>query len=105
MSAPAGACEWCGGSQHWTIIRGDMYVTCDGGCLPLEGLGLTPPLDAPELIRAEDKPKMELSDEEGVCPPEGADADETERSIQHIGVPLEAVLRNLWKGGPWLEAE
>ncbi len=35
MSAPAGPCEWCGGPQYWTVVRGEMWVTCKGGCLPL----------------------------------------------------------------------
>ena len=42
MSAPAGPCEWCGGPQNWTIIRGEMYVRCIDGCLPLDLEGLVP---------------------------------------------------------------
>ena len=100
MSAPAGPCEWCGGPQHWTIIQGEMYVSCDSGCLPLEGLDIIPPLDAPELRAPEEKPNMEHSFREGVCPPEGADANESDRStLIHVGVPLKAVLRDLWSGG------
>jgi len=67
----------------------------------LPGLDITPPLDAPELTRPEHKPKMELSEGEGVCPPEGSAADEEEGSILvHVGVPLKAVLLSLWEGGP-----
>jgi len=35
MSAPAGPCEWCGGPQLWTVIRGELCVSCRRGCLPL----------------------------------------------------------------------
>jgi len=52
VSAPAGPCEWCGGPQWWTIIRGEMYVACQAGCLPLPLDGLTPPSgsDPAELV-------------------------------------------------------
>ena len=42
MSAPAGTCEWCGGSQFWTVIRGVVHVSCVSGCLPLPLEGLVP---------------------------------------------------------------
>jgi len=42
MAAPAGPCEWCGGPQQWTIIRGDMYTRCVSGCMPLSLEGLVP---------------------------------------------------------------
>ena len=45
MAGPAGPCEWCGGPQHWTFIRDELYVSCDGGCLPLSLEGLVPPPD------------------------------------------------------------
>ncbi len=35
MSAPAGLCEWCGGPQWWTVVAGEMWVSCKLGCLPL----------------------------------------------------------------------
>ena len=35
MNAPAGPCEWCGGPQLWTVVRGEMWVSCKRGCLPL----------------------------------------------------------------------
>ena len=101
MSFP-GPCEWCGGTQVWTTIRGEVYVSCDNGCSPLSGLGLEPPSDSDELRRPEETPKrseMEPSTEGGVVPCEGDDADESERSVLiHVGVPLEAVLLNLWEG-------
>ena len=77
MSAPAGPCEWCGGPQHWTTIRGEVYVSCDMGCLPLpmEGFAAAPPDgDGPE-----ETPKvaeMEPEERERVAPCEGA-ADRT----------------------------
>jgi len=40
MAAPAGLCEWCGGPQRWTLIRGDIYVVCLLGCLPLWEVGV-----------------------------------------------------------------
>ena len=79
-----------------------MYVSCDGGCLPIVGLDITPPMDAPELISPEEKPKKELSDGEGVCPPEGGSADDLHiRGLTHIGQvgPPPGFLRVLWKGG------
>ncbi len=33
--APAGPCEWCGGPQSWTIVCGEMFVKCKGGCTSL----------------------------------------------------------------------
>ncbi len=71
MSSPAGPCEWCGGPQSWTIIRGDMYVSCDGGCLPLPFPDLVPPPDSPELFEGPVMWVKELTEEGGVVPPEG----------------------------------
>ena len=42
MAAPGGPCEWCGGPQLWTVIRGEMYVACRNGCLPLPMEGIVP---------------------------------------------------------------
>ena len=98
MSFP-GPCEWCGGSQVWTTIRGEVYVSCDGGCSPLPGLGLDPPPDSEEFVRSEETPKVEHSKEEGVVPLEGGATDEKDSSVLvHVGVPLQAVLLNLWEG-------
>ncbi len=81
MTSPAGPCEWCGGPQKWTIIGGDMYVSCDGGCSPLPGLGLDPPPDSPELRRPERTPKMEhvgtILRRVGIGTPEGGAANES----------------------------
>ena len=80
MNSPAGPCEWCGGPQHWTIIGGEMYVSCDGGCSPIPGLGLDPPPDSPELIKPERglEPIGTILEREGSTPYEGAAADELE---------------------------
>jgi len=75
MASPAGPCEWCGGPQVWTIIRGDMYVSCDGGCLPLPFAELVPPPDSMDLRPISEVIRgMELPEEEGVVPLEGSDA-------------------------------
>jgi len=42
LAAPAGPCEWCGGPQLWTTVRGIIYVRCAGGCLPLPLAGMVP---------------------------------------------------------------
>ena len=97
---PAGPCEWCGGPQRWTIIRGDMYVSCDGGCLPLDLEGLVPPSDSEELVRLEQTPKMEHPREEGVVPLEGGDTDERDSSECAVeSEPPVGWLSSLWEGG------
>ncbi len=98
MSAPAGPCEWCGGPQHWTLISGEVYVSCDSGCIPLEGLGLTPPTDAKELRRPEGKPKMEHSFGGSVGPPEGRETKTSDKGLEHVAVPTAAFLETLWEG-------
>ncbi len=65
----AGPCEWCGGPQVWTIIRNEMYVSCDGGCAPLPGLGLEPPPMTASVDRRE--PEVEPLERGGVRPLEG----------------------------------
>ncbi len=94
----AGPCEWCGGPQSWTIIRGDMYVSCDGGCQPLPLDGLVPPPDSPEL---EGGPVMwvkEPIEEEGVVPCEGGDARTTVLKREYPGEPPPEFLKTLWEG-------
>jgi len=80
MHSPAGPCEWCGGPQHWTIIAGEMYVSCDGGCSPIPGLGLDPPPDSPELVDPNEVSLWIGTSEEGggSKPYEGAGADDLE---------------------------
>ena len=73
----AGPCEWCGGPQVWTIIRGEVYESCNGGCSPLPGLGLDPPPDSKELRSPLEHIReriAELIPGEGVGPLEGAAA-------------------------------
>ncbi len=102
MNSPAGPCEWCGGPQHWTIIAGEMYVSCDGGCLPLGLEGLAPPSDSEELVRPEETPKMEPSEEEGVGPYEGGDARVNGKHGEFLGeVVTREFLDTLWEGGPY----
>ena len=76
MVAPAGPCEWCGGQQSWTIIAGQMYVSCNAGCqaLPLEGLA--PPHDS-DLVKLKITMK-ELSEVGGVYPVRGDAAKESQ---------------------------
>jgi len=101
MSAPAGPCEWCGGPQHWTIIRGDMYVSCDGGCIPLPLEGLVPPPGSEgREWPTEEKPYGTFKIGGGSKPCEGAGADDSMRKLKSLGVSLEATLHNLWEGGP-----
>ena len=70
MSAPAGPCEWCGGPQWWTIVRDEMYVKCQAGCLPLpfEGEVLASPISDPESIGPIVKRVMEQAEAERVYP-------------------------------------
>ena len=77
-SPPAGPCEWCGGSQWWTVARGVMYVKCMSGCLSLfpEELFDFPPPDGVVDGHQLDEWGPELSVEEGVEPPEGADVND-----------------------------
>ncbi len=49
MSAPAGPCEWCGGPQLWTVVRGEIWVSCKRGCLPLPIEGVEPAVTAGSL--------------------------------------------------------
>ncbi len=51
MAAPVGPCEWCGGPQLWTVVLGEVWVSCKGGCAALPGL--EDPLPAEELARTE----------------------------------------------------
>ena len=94
MAAPAGPCEWCGGPQNWTIIAGEMYVRCVGGCLGLfEEEGSIP-------SRSEWPEKAWVfgdgtSEKEGVVPLEGPEA-----STGEIGnsEPPAGWLSSLWEG-------
>ena len=46
-----GVCKQCGSTQAWTLIGGEVYTSCDAGCLPLPLENLAPPRDSPELIK------------------------------------------------------
>ena len=97
MDSPAGPCEWCGGQQSWTFIRGEMYVSCDEGCIPIPLEGLVPPLDSEVLHAAERLELMEPLEEGGVEPLEGGDA---KTSAERIDVPPKGWLSTLWLGTP-----
>ncbi len=78
----AGPCEWCGGPQVWTTIRGDVYVSCLGGCQPLPLEGLVPPPDSKELEHPNEH-RMEPGRKWGVVPQEGGDASQSD--AQELG--------------------
>jgi len=100
VSAPAGPCEWCGGPQTWTLIRGDVYVNCESGCLPLPGLGLEPPPDSEELVRpTEESPKVEHVGGGGVEPLEGGEARTIDKLVERPEFPTRDFLDTLWEGG------
>ncbi len=93
-----GECVRCGGPQRWTLDSSDqVWVRCeDVECLD-DQLVLAGFEDEPDLPPPDGA--VEPLGGERVVPPVGADSDEKERSVLvHIGVPLEAVLRNLWEG-------
>ena len=93
-----GPCEWCGGPQHWTLFEEEVYASCDSGCLPIPGVDVGAPpgiYEKPDALETE----MEHPEESRVSTPESGAADRDIRSVLvHVGVPLEAVLRNLWEG-------
>ena len=97
MTAPAGPCEWCGGSQQWTFIAGEMYVRCVGGCLglPLEAEVL--PTDSDVALEAEYcSSHVELNEERRVEPYEGGDARETD---SRSGGTTEGCTSSISEGG------
>ena len=97
MASPAGPCEWCGGPQSWTIISGEMYVQCVGGCL---GLGLEDTDSLPDAsVHAwvgGSKAAVEPEGIRGVVPCEGGDArtSDAEESEPPVGW-----LSSMWEGG------
>ncbi len=97
---PAGPCEWCGGPQVWTIVRGEMYVSCDGGCqpLPLEGLVPTPGCEevwAP--VTDEERERFDTGGGKGT--PEGTGARMSDHNEHDLGAPPPGFLDSLWEGG------
>ncbi len=74
MSSPAGPCEWCGGPQVWTVIGGEVYVSCEGGCLPLPLEGLAPLSGGEIVVKATIAQIVERLTEWRVSAREGADA-------------------------------
>ena len=102
MGSPAGKCEWCGGPQNWTIVRGEMYVLCQAGCLGLFDEGPGDPLPDSEWPRGMDyQGAMEHPSEGGVPPLEGGATDESVcTSTEDISKPPAGWLSSLWHGGP-----
>ncbi len=94
----AGPCEWCGGPQAWTVIRGYVYVSCDLGCLPIPGLGLDPPPDSPELIEPDARVLMGTKGRGGVVPREGGDTNLSGELAEWPGEPPRAFLDLMWEG-------
>ena len=94
-----GNCVRCGGPQWWTVTHDDViWIRCQDEACQDDQLVL-PLLDS-ELERTGLNPELEPSREGGVVPLEGGATEEKEGSVlTHIGVPLEAVLLNLWEGG------
>jgi len=85
----------------WTFIRGEMYVSCEGGCIPLPLEGLSPPPDSEEL-----RPPPEGVSEvehslrvEGRETPEGGAASESEKRDRPQLEPTTEFLNVLWEGG------
>ncbi len=99
-SSAGGPCEWCGGPQWWSIVRGEMWVACQAECRGDPQYDLLPQPTPSIAIGTEfDSEHWNPTTGEGVeGTPEGGAANGS--VIQHIGVPLEAVLHNLWSGGP-----
>ncbi len=98
MSGPATPCEWCGGPTVWTIMRGEVYVSCDSGCLPLPLEGLVPPTDSelPERL-GEVRGRMELERGGGVMPLEGGDAKTSGTEVEWPGDPPQAFFDTMWE--------
>ncbi len=71
MAAPAGPCEWCGGPQWWTVVRGDLWVCCKSGCLPLPLEGEILPSSAGSLI---DRKEVDSPGGREYLPREGSEA-------------------------------
>ncbi len=74
MAAPAGPCEWCGGQQSWTVIRGEMYVRCRGGCqslFPEERVSPSPPDSEVYYLSSSENGTL---GGEGVVPRKGGEA-------------------------------
>jgi len=74
--APAGPCEWCGGQQSWTIVRGEMWTRCKSGCLPLFDASVNCPSNSEGLVWVGDlvNAEVERIGVRGSTPCEGGDA-------------------------------
>ncbi len=97
-----GECDRCGGPRWWTFDNEDnVWVKCqDDECIdPQMELPLDSEFHGGVLVLGD---KLERPRERGVPPPEGGDTEResNESVLVHIGVPLKAVLHDLWTGGP-----
>jgi len=89
MTAPAGPCEWCGGPQWWTIVRGEMFVKCQGGCVSLwetERYNVPPP-DGEVVIRLHAEANGTFP-KEGVVTLEGSGPGWTVRTMKKMWLLL-----------------
>ncbi len=91
----AGPCEWCGGHQAWTVIRGEVYTSCDAGCAPLPGLGLDPPHDSEQAAGPPEDSSGTRRSGEGRAD-FGSEANE---SVQELPEPPAGWLSSMWLGG------
>ncbi len=81
----AGPCVMCGGRQRWTIIRGEVYTSCDNGCQPLPLEGIVPPPGSDggaDLERV-----LRRAAEGGYVAHEGRETD-TGQKVQDEGLPF-----------------
>jgi len=97
MSSTTGPCEWCGGPQLWTMVRGDMYVTCQADCRAdqLELLDLPPVYAKGEEFAREHWEQPEIG---RVGPPEGREAETSLTDVEYAGGPPQHFLDTMWEG-------
>ncbi len=88
VSAPAGPCEWCGGPQHWTVIRGLVHVSCILGCRPLPLEYLEPPPDSERDVSGMTRPEGTLLEGGGSRTYEGDEPDEPADPILEDELPF-----------------
>ena len=92
-----GLCDLCHGPLVWTMADGEMWTACERDCSGQGELFGLPTLYAKgdEFARRHWEP----SREEGVAPPEGGAASETDRSLPGENEPPVGWLSALWQGG------
>ncbi len=90
----AGPCSVCGSTQHWTVIAGVVYESCDAGCAPLHGMGLCPP-GCEGCLRV-GYGVWEPPEEGGVDPVRAVRPGRPEEGLRQ---PPDGWLSSLWEGG------